>query len=1284
MTRSSLFACATVAVVCAACSDGGGGGNGGANPVPALFNVIAQQQLDAARLVEVHYDLALNAVPPAEVRLSISMDGGITFPVQASSVFGDIGAGQSSGTAKRIVWNPSVDLPGISGSGFVARVIANDIYHGDSPSFSLSLAAAGSIHGSVRNSASSATIAAAQVSIIGGPNTTTNSQGTYQLTNVDPGEQTLLVSASGFIAIELPVTIAGSSSQLQDVSLAPQGPAGIVEVRGKFCNPDTRTFYLDQVDLTVEFRAQVNWGSLVPGDLHWITPFETIVQDASTGVAIRNFEMGEDFGPGGTLQVLAVSRDIPPVSLPPATSRPYVVNFKVVSPPPPFIPLAGAPTPFDDILLYAIPFSSTTLKYTTPETGFFKTDIDKGVGADKIPPKVPILGGKQVKFGVSITASASVEGSGTLSAGMKVAGAFPPLNKIKIGTTELKTSVAGNMQWIYDEVLDTWVLTTGTLSLGANFTFDFPTVPYYIVVPPIPIPFYARGELEIEAALSAVINGWADGKPQLAAVALDLDPFPKVTGAFGAGLYGLASVEGYVGGGLRLKLLSPPMPPALTEAKVFIKGGIRVITFVWQHNWPLGEWACDLGGASCPPFWHLNDFSATAQPIPRDYLTHDGDYAVFTANDSQARDGAGTGTIETVVQSNVFGQSTPTLVALGPDRLAVWVYDDPSRTPTNRAELVWSYFDATSQSWSAPSAVADDGTADFHPQLATSPNGTTVLVWENVKEILVEPVDPNDPLQQEAKYDEMRAKLDIAAASFDRLTQTWSAQARLIDDSGMDSAPRIALAADGSALATWISNASSHPIGTAGEPNDILYARFDGSAWSSPAIASVNVPSVLKCALAYKGTQGMLLYSGDLDNDTSTPEDRELFAVQFLGGSWQAPVQLTHDTLEDANPQVAYDSLGSLLMAWYSGGLIVSASDVALGDRTTAVDGTGGENSGLGDFRMATDAVGRIGLVWQDASAQLVDLWYATYDPSSPSAPWSKRQRLTQDNSLTPNSAMEYAAWPTFADNGDLLVLYDKAALKEEVQFMNFAGEAVAVSVPVPGRVSLCLATHVRRGDLAVFPQDLSLSHPNPLAGEVTTISALVHNQGDVASSQIEVEFLDGSTLIGKTTIPGPLVGGDSASVDMEWIVPQSSLPHALTVVVDPKQLQQDDDWSNNTATLVSVMKPDVTIDALTLQRFGTSVQFVARVMNRGALDLVGVEVRFRRETTTGPVIGSVIVPGPIVPGAFVDVPVSWTPSGGGPMPAQQWIYAIVDESDSIDEFDEGNNTSRIRLRNPN
>jgi hypothetical protein len=91
MIRSSLLASATLALVCAACSDGGGGGNGGANPVPALFNVIAQQQLDAARLVEVHYDLALNAVPPAEVRLSISMDGGITFPVQASSVFGDIG-----------------------------------------------------------------------------------------------------------------------------------------------------------------------------------------------------------------------------------------------------------------------------------------------------------------------------------------------------------------------------------------------------------------------------------------------------------------------------------------------------------------------------------------------------------------------------------------------------------------------------------------------------------------------------------------------------------------------------------------------------------------------------------------------------------------------------------------------------------------------------------------------------------------------------------------------------------------------------------------------------------------------------------------------------------------------------------------------------------------------------------------------------------------------------------------------------------------------------------------
>ena len=811
-------------------------------------------------------------------------------------------------------------------------------------------------------------------------------------------------------------------------------------------------------------------------------------------------------------------------------------------------------------------------------------------------------------------------------------------------------------------------------------------MPYYFFVPPIPVPFYARGEAEIGIAVGGVVNGWLpNGYPNLSA-RLELDPFPRLEGAFGVGVYGIASVEGYVGGHVRLVLESPPMPPTVTERVIFLGGGIRVITLVWHQEWPLAEWVCDLDGA-CPPFWDLSGNhpsfwdsggGAAPQPLPRDYLVPTGRYASFTANDNQAKSVSSPGTVETVMQSNVFGQSTPTLVPLGSDRFAVWVYDDPTRTPTNRSELVWSFYDSVSQTWSTPAAVADEGTADFHPQLAVTSNGDAFAVWENVKEVLTEPIDPNDPTQQQAKFDEMRSKMDIVVARFNPLSQTWSAPTVLVDNDYMDSAPRIAAAANSTALVTWFGNATNHPMGTTAEPNRVRFATYDGASWTTAPdpIAYPDIPSVLKCDLAYDGTVGLLLYSGDCDGDSSTPEDRELFALQYVSGGWADPFQVTNDVVEDGCPQVAYDNFGMPLMAWYRGGVIASASDLGLSDLTTAVEGTGGENSGLADFRMATGTGGRIGLVWQDASEDLVDLWYAMYDPGSPLAPWSKSLRLTQDDS------MEYAASPAYADNGDLLVIYDKAAVTHETQIIDYGGEPVTIIVPVLGQVDLCLAEHTKVGDLAVYSQDLSLSNPNPLPGEVTIISAIVHNQGDVASSGIAVEFLDGVTVIGTATIAGPLVGGDSATVSVDWTATPSSTPHTLSVVVDPAHQQWDDDLSNNTAIVSGVMKPDLVIDSLTSQRIGASYQLVARVLNTGALDASNVEVEFRKGRVDGRMMGSAVITGPIMPGAFVDVAVEWTPRSHPRIdqPTSLWAYAIADSAGNVDESDEDNNTGKTAI----
>ena len=182
------------------------------------------------------------------------------------------------------------------------------------------------------------------------------------------------------------------------------------------------------------------------------------------------------------------------------------------------------------------------------------------------------------------------------------------------------------------------------------------------------------------------------------------------------------------------------------------------------------------------------------------------------------------------------------------------------------------------------------------------------------------------------------------------------------------------------------------------------------------------------------------------------------------------------------------------------------------------------------------------------------------------------------------------------------------------------------------------------------------------------------------AGNTIAVEFLDGMTVIGTASIAGPLVGGDSAAVSCDWTPTLTSAPQDLSVVVDPAHAQWDDDLSNNTAVVSGVMKPDLVVDSLTSQRIGASYQLVARVLNTGALDASNVEVEFRRGRVDGRLMGSAFAAGPIMPGAFVDVAVSWTPNGRMELPTSLWGYAIADSASTVDEFDESNNTGKTAI----
>jgi len=507
----------------------------------------------------------------------------------------------------------------------------------------------------------------------------------------------------------------------------------------------------------------------------------------------------------------------------------------------------------------------------------------------------------------------------------------------------------------------------------------------------------------------------------------------------------------------------------------------------------------------------------------------------------------------------------------------------------------------------------------------------------------------------------------------------WDAQEILTDDLIFDRTPLISAGNNGTAMLTWVSNAYNDLIGSIAEPNDLLYSIYNGTNWGTPSSIASNVSSVVKSSMAYNGTEATLLFIGDMDDDTQTPEDRELFAVSYIGGVWGTVQQLTNDIMEDANPQVAYDHNGDLLIVWYKDGDILMATDLLLTDQTVAVDLLSEASAGVADFRLASGASGQIGLIWQEPSEDLVDMWYSVYLPNiDPNLEqWSKAMRMTKDD------CMEYAMAPVYNASGELVVAYNKAIISYETQQVEINGNVIDIeNVPVVGQVDLYALWHTSGGDLAVFTEDITLTPANPLPGEMATITARIKNLGDIAAKDAIIEFYDEGMLIDTAIITEALIGGNDVEVSVDWTVPSSTFSRNISVSINPNG-NPDDVITNNLAVVTGVMKPDATISSILVQKLGTKYILTVRVTNSGALDLGPVDVNFYMNKLDGLALGSVATTETLVAGAFQDVTFQWQQwEGDRKLPSSMSIYAVADETEMVDEYDEENNSRSANLWN--
>ncbi len=154
--------------------------------------------------------------------------------------------------------------------------------------------------------------------------------------------------------------------------------------------------FIDGVDLNVKFEPEIEWGEETPGTVRFITPDN--IWEVSSGET-KTFNVGNEFGVGGKLKILAVSSNG-------IQSNTYEVPFSV------------APAPLIGSSRFS--FDEDTNKYTTLVAMIFGL-INGDVGSSKTPSTFPIFGGKEIGFNLvpNVIMEINLAGEGHFMIGVK-------------------------------------------------------------------------------------------------------------------------------------------------------------------------------------------------------------------------------------------------------------------------------------------------------------------------------------------------------------------------------------------------------------------------------------------------------------------------------------------------------------------------------------------------------------------------------------------------------------------------------------------------------------------------------------------------------------------------------------------------------------------------------------------------------------------------------------------------------------------------------------------------
>ena len=1243
-----------------------GGAQGGANvPVPGLLPVVW------LRVVLLLAVLLLTSGPPTsafaglgetespEFGLDLRMGRGtvgvgigsaesVEFGVDLRMGRGTVGVGIGEAVTSSTF---TLDLRGVSGPSLFGR-------WSESGLFTVNLLGAQGglgLAGRVSDSSSGAGLSGALV-VLGAHSTPSDGAGNYSFASVPVGNYALTVSRAGYNNYNGTVALSGGTTIRRDVSLSAVAVSGSPRVTGITCQYPGFLYFLDGPQFNVAFQATVDWAGHPPSKLEFRTPHGVFEVATAGTTASRTFNMGSDFGGKGKLRVVAVSSDG-------TRSAERLADFIVMPPPLGAIGNLGMAVSHD--------LRGSGYKYGS-ELGFNLGFFDKAIGAGVIPKDIPVFGEKGVNLQFIPQMSCEIGSDGVAGFKLKWSdfetgkeiedewGRGHNLKKViellqdrtakglvdqrrlpKAGMADLDFSwypIAGG-ELKFDRATESWEPVRFGAGLAGSFGVS-KSWPFIVMVGPVPVPMYAKVALELEAEAQLQVLGL---EPLRLNGVISLDPY--VRGSLGAGVDQVLAVEGWIGGGVNLDLQYPAEPSF--SAKLYLNGGVKVYVFLWSWENELLYWEWPESATSGRRLFSPIAFQAKPPaPVERGYVSRP-DYAVFHGTHEAKGPAKGkppvltplTGPLQTVI----FPHSEPDCSSSGTNFHLVWLYDQPSRGTNNRTMTVFSRYNGTD--WTPPVPVADDGTADFHPQVLTFADGWSVCAWENERVVLPDNVT----------FEGMTTNLEVAAAWFNGATASWLPMHSFTTNGWLDRSPKLAGLSRSNVLMVWTENPVSHLTGNATATNNLWFTRWDGTNWATPQPFATLTNALVKYDLNFDGTNGNLVLSLDWNNNPTNVAGRELFRIPYQAGTWGTLERLTTDELPDDNPLLARDQNGKDVLVWLKGNEVSSVVDFAMSNRQVVQ--TNLYTSNLGDAKLAQSSDGKLALMWAEPADYTSDIKGAIYDPVFKL--WGKPKAMTGDPET------ERSLTTGFWGQNRLLAIYNRALIG-----------------PTNGGAAtdLYVMEYNLGEDLALHRLNCSPLNPGP--GDTAAFEATVMNFGDKPAANVPVAFYRGQpgaggVEIGRMILPQPLAPGEQQTVTYAWTLPLTNQVLAVYAVVDPDQVITDLVRSNNILG-VELSRADAAVQSVTWSQAASNLlSITARIANEGVATVAVAGVEFRLGSTNGPVLYSQSITN-LSPGQSVDVGFLWNVSG---LTNDTEIFVVLTGMSEANDFDGSNNTFRLGVQ---